>query len=146
MRRVNSIIYGLLGGGALLIGIAGLLFPAVVVPEAAHDSQVSHLVREEAAAAVFIGCMFLWCIFNYERRNVVHYFLIVFTFLMAAIHWFDYLQGHKNWVSPIINSVPVIVLTTMALLSRSEPRARAKMPEPRARPGTRESTVVLFHP
>jgi len=81
-------------------------------------------VREEAAAAVFIGSMLLWCIFNYERRNVVHYFLIVFTFLMAAIHWFDFLRGHKNWVSPIINSVPVLVLTMMALSSRSEASVR----------------------
>ncbi len=119
MKKLNSIVYGLFGGGALLIGAAGLFFPAMVVEESSHDTLVSHLVREEAAAAVFIGCMFLWCIFDYERRNVVHYFLIVFTLLMAAIHWFDYLQGHKNWVSPIMNSVPVIILTSMTLLQKS---------------------------
>jgi len=70
--------------------------------------------------------MLLWCIFNYERRHTVHYFLIVFTILMAAIHWFDFLRGHKNWVSPIMNSVPVLVLAMMALLSRSEPSVREK--------------------
>jgi uncharacterized membrane protein len=124
VKKLNFIVYGLFGGGAFLIGIAGLLFPSMVVEEAGRDSLVSHLVREEAAAAVFIGCMLFSCIFNYERRNVVHYFLIVFTFLMAAIHWFDFLRGHKNWVSPIINSVPVLVLTMMALLSRSEAGVR----------------------
>ena len=126
MKKVNFIFYGLFGGGALLIGAAGLLFPSAVVEEAGRDSLVAHLVREEAAAAVFIGCMLLWCIFNYERRNVVHYFLIVFAFLMAAIHWFDFLRGHKNWLSPIINSIPVLVLTMMTLLSRSEANVRAK--------------------
>jgi len=124
MKKINCIFYGLFGGGALLIGITGLLSPALAVGEAADNSLVSHLVREEAASAVFIGGMLLWCIFNYKRRKVVHYFLIVFTFLLAAIHWFDYLQGHKNWMYPIINSVPVLVLTTMAILSRSEPSAR----------------------
>ena len=126
MKKINCIFYGLFGGGALLIGTVGLLFPSVVVEEAARDSLVSHLVREEAAAAVFIGSMLLWCIFNYERRHAVHYFLIVFTVLMAAIHWFDFLKGHKNWVSPIMNSVPVLVLAMMALLSRSEPSVRKK--------------------
>ena len=63
--------------------------------------------------------MSLWCIFNYERRTSVHYFLIVFAFLIAAIHWFDYFDGHLPWMSPLYNSVPFIMLTTMAILSRS---------------------------
>ena len=37
-----------------------------------------------------------WCIFNYEQRRIVHYFLTLFTLLLAAIHWFDYLGGETS--------------------------------------------------
>jgi hypothetical protein len=62
--------------------------------------------------------MALWCIFNYERRAPVHYFLIVFAFLIA-IHWFDYLSGQLNWLSPLYNTVPFIVLAFMAIGMKS---------------------------
>ena len=114
MRRVNSIIYAVLGAFTILYGIVNLFFPTFMVPEAGRVFVLSHILREQAAMAIFIGCMFLWCIFNYERRRAVHYFLIVFAFLLAAIHWFDYLKGHLNWISPLYNTVPLIVLLVMA--------------------------------
>jgi len=122
MKKANLVIYGLFGAITILYGITNLLFPAFMVPESAQTFVLSHILREQAAMAIFIGCMFLWCIFNYERRTTVHYFLIVFAFLLAAIHWFDYLSGHLNWMSPLYNSVPVVLLTVMALMSRSEPK------------------------
>ena len=122
MKKANLVIYGLFGAIAILYGITNLLFPAFMVPESAQTFVLSHILREQAAMAMFVGCMFLWCIFNYERRTTVHYFLIVFAFLLAAIHWFDYLSGHLNWMSPLYNSVPVVLLTVMALMSRSEPK------------------------
>jgi uncharacterized membrane protein len=119
MKKLNSIIYGVFGAGALLYGVANLLFPATLVKEA-RTFPFSHIMREEAAAAIFIGCMMLWCIFNYERRRVVHYFLIVFALLIAGIHWFDYVQGHLNWKSPLLNTIPLIAFMMMAVGSRSE--------------------------
>src|SRR5438105_12204854 len=118
MRRVNSIIYAVLGAFTIIYGIVNLLFPTFMVPEAGRVFVLSHILREQAAMAIFIGCMFLWCIFNYERRKAVHYFLIVFAFLLAAIHWFDYLHGHLNWMSPLYNTVPFTVLLAMSALSR----------------------------
>lgn len=59
------------------------------------------------------------CIINYERRRGFHYCLMVFTFLLAVIHWYDYLAGHLGWMSPLYNSVPFLVLLIMALFSRS---------------------------
>jgi hypothetical protein len=50
----------------------------------------------------------------------VHYFLIGFAFLLAAIHWFDYLNGHLNWISPLYNTVPFIVFLLMLIPARSE--------------------------
>jgi len=115
MRRVNSIIYAVLGAFTILYGIVNLLFPTLMVPESARSFPLSHILREQAAMAIFIGCMSVWCIFNYERRAAVHYFLIVFAFLLAAIHWFDYLSGHLKWMSPLYNTVPLIVLVVMAI-------------------------------
>lgn len=113
MKRLNVIIYAVLGAIAVIYGVANLLWPTVLVKEAATSFPLSHILREQAAAAIFIGLMSLWCIFNYERRRAVHYFLIVFTFLLSAIHWFDYLTGHLNWMSPLYNTVPVVVLLLM---------------------------------
>ena len=125
MKKANSIIYGLFGAIAIVYGVVNLLLPTLMVPEAARSFVLSHILREQAAMAIFIGCMFLWCIFNYERRSAVHYLLTVFALLLAAIHWFDYLSGHLNWMSPLYNSVPVLVLVLMAIRMRSEPGAVA---------------------
>ena len=125
MKKANLVIYGLFGAGALAYGVVNLLFPAFLVPEIVGSFVLSHILREQAAMAIFIGCMSLWCIFNYERRLAVHYFLILFAFLLAAIHWFDYLSGHLNWISPLYNTVPLIILVVMAIGMRSVPGAVA---------------------
>ncbi len=119
MKRIDQIIYALFGGGALLYGAVNLLFPALLVKEAASSFPVSHILREQAAAAIFVGLMSLWCISNYERRRVVHYFLLVLAFLLAAIHWFDYLSGHLNWMAPVYNTVPFVVLLLMIVPPRA---------------------------
>ena len=118
VRKLNTIIYGLFGVLALTYGLGALISPAAVVAEAGQSFLVAHLVREQGAAGVFIGLMFVWCIFNTERRTAVHYFLTVFAFLVAAIHWVDYLTGHLSWRSPLYNSVPFLILLLMAVLNR----------------------------
>ena len=122
MKKTNRVIYGLFGVGAISYGVANLFFPTLLVHEAAQSFPLSHILREQAAMAIFIGCMSLWCIFNYERRRAVHYFLMVFAFLLSAIHWFDYLTGHLNWMAPFYNTVPLIVLVLMLMLDRVSPR------------------------
>jgi hypothetical protein len=118
LKKINSVIYGIFGAGAIAYGVVNLLFPSFMVAEAGRSFHLSHILREQGAAAIFIGLMSLWCILNYERRRPVHYFLIVFAFLIAAIHWFDYLTGHLPWMSPLYNTVPLIVLASMALIAR----------------------------
>ena len=124
MKKANQIIYGIYGALAILVGIVSLLFQGLLISEAHRTFQLSHILREGGAAGIFVGLMSIWCIFNYERRAAVHYFLIVFAFLMAAIHWFDYLTGHLNWMSPLYNTVPFIVLVLMGILSRSQAAVR----------------------
>ena len=62
--------------------------------------------------------MFLWCIFNEAHRTAVHYFLTFFAFLIAAIHWWDFFNGHLPWKSPLYNTAPFLILLLMALLNR----------------------------
>src|SRR5438309_8137739 len=120
MKKFNVGVYGLLGTVAILYGAAALLIPPVLVPEAAQSFPVRHILREQGAAAIFIGLMAFWCIFNYERRRSVHYCLMVFTFLLALIHWRDYFAGHLRWISALYTSVPFLVLLVMAVFSRRE--------------------------
>ena len=118
MKKINSVIYGLFGSGAILYGAAALLSPVVLESNAAQSFRFAHILREQGAAAIFIGLMAFWCIFNYERRRVVHYCLMVFVFFLAAIHWWDFFAGHLPWMSPLYNTVPFLVLLTMAALDR----------------------------
>jgi hypothetical protein len=115
MKKLSLVVYIALGAGAILYGVANLLFPALLVHEAAQSFPVAHILREQAAAAIFIGLMSLWCVFNYERRQAAHYFLVVLAFLVAAIHWFDFFAGHLGWKSPLLNLAPLIVLLIMTI-------------------------------
>ena len=126
MRKANKFIYGVFGVVAILLGVAVLVFPNSLTSEAERTLPLVHVLREEGAAGVFIGLMSIWCIFNYEKRTVVHYFLIVYAFLMAAIHWFEYMTGHRHLMSPLLNSVPFAMFGVMALLSRGQYQTRKR--------------------
>lgn len=118
MRKLNTIIYGAFGVIALVYGLGALIRPEAIHPEALQSFHISHLLREQGAAGVFIGLMFFWCVFNYDRRMAVHYFLTIFALLVAGIHWFDFFTGHLPWMSPLYNSMPFLILLLMALLNR----------------------------
>ena len=123
MKKTNQVIYGLFGIGALLFGVVALFFPTMLLSETAQSFPLRHIFREEGAAAIFIGLMAFWCVFNYERRRGVHYALMVFAFLLAGIHWFDYFGGHLRWISAAYTTVPFAVLLTMTILSPSPKHA-----------------------
>ncbi len=71
MRKINQIIYAMFGVGAMLFGVAALLFQGALLSDTHRSFPTTHIFREEGAAAIFIGLMSLWCIFNYERRTSV---------------------------------------------------------------------------
>jgi hypothetical protein len=120
VKKIGSIVYGIFGTVAIVFGTANLLLPTALNSEAAQSVHFAHNLREQGAAIIFVGLMAFWCIANYERRRLVHCFLTVFTFLIAAIHWFDYLGGRLPWMSPIYNSVPFLVFLAMAVFGRRE--------------------------
>jgi len=49
MRRVNSIIYAVLGAFTIIYGVANLGFPSILVKEVAQSFALSHVMREQAA-------------------------------------------------------------------------------------------------
>ena len=121
MRKISIAVYALLSAGAILYGLAALFLPSMLVSEAAQSGHLTHILREQGASAIFVGLMAFWCVFHYEQRRVVHYFLTLFALLLAGIHWFDYLNGHKPLMSGLVNSVPFLVLAVLAIsLPRSD--------------------------
>jgi hypothetical protein len=113
MKKISLIVYGIYGSVALLAGIALLLYPGLVEPEA--SGRLIHLLREQGAATVFVGLMSFWLLLNYERRRTVHLLLTLFAFLIAGIHWFDYFGGRKPLASALLNSVGFVVLLALAI-------------------------------
>lgn len=120
MKAANKIIYSLFGVLSVAYGVTALLSPATLLDESARSFHLAHAMRENGAAGIFIGLMSFWCALNYDRRRSVHYCLMVFAFLLAAIHWFDYFGGYLPWISPVYNSVPLTILLIMAVLDRVE--------------------------
>jgi hypothetical protein len=115
MRKINIVLYALIGAGAVLFGVAALFSPTFLESEAVQSGELRHILREQGAAVVFLGLMSFWCIVHYEQRRGVHYFLVLFGLLLAGIHWNDYLQGTRPIMSGVINSVPLLVLLVMSI-------------------------------
>lgn len=115
MKKISLLVYALYGSVALIVGVTALLFPATLEPDA--PSRFIHILREGGAASVFVGLISFWLLFHYDQRRTVHLLLIVFAFLIAGIHWFDYLGGRKPLASALLNSVGFAVLFAIAIVS-----------------------------
>ena len=105
--------YAVFGTLALLAGIAALFRPTLVLPDV-YSQLTVHLIREEAACFIFVGLMFFWCLFHFAERRPVHLALLAFTAIFAGIHWADYLRDLRHLSSPMVNTLPVIILAVTA--------------------------------
>lgn len=122
MKAFTRAIYAAFGALAVGAGTAALLAPALALPQEMYSPMTAHLIREQAAGFVFIGLMFFWCFRHFEQRRPVHLALLLFTGLFAAIHWADYLQEHRDLLSPVINTLPVLALAATAPFARPSAR------------------------
>ena len=111
MRAFTLGIYGVFGAGAVVGGFAAVVAPRLVVPADELPPLAAHLAREEGAAFVFVGCMLLWCVRHFDRRRAVHLAMILFTGLMAAIHW----AGPQVYLAPALaNTAPFVLFLVTA--------------------------------
>lgn len=115
MKKLSLLVYGIYGIVGIFVGLAAILFPATLEPEA--SARLIHIIREGGAASVFVGLMSFWLLFHYDQRRTVHLLLTVFAFLIAGIHWFDYFGGRKPLASALLNSVGFAVLSALAIVS-----------------------------
>ena len=113
MKRIHVALYALIGTGAFAIGAISILAPGVI------PSADDHLTRELGASLIFVGLMTYWCIPNYERRRGVHLLLTVFAVLLAAIHWYEFFLGRRSLISPVVNTIPFVLLLGMIGSKRS---------------------------
>jgi hypothetical protein len=113
MRTLHLALYGLLALLWTVLGVGGL---AGLLPGNPTAEEV-HLARELGAAAVFVGWMHAWCMRNYERRLPVHLGLTLFAALFAAIHWHDWIGEQRSLASPLVSSLPFLVLASMLVPS-----------------------------
>jgi hypothetical protein len=121
MRAFTLGIYAVFGALSLVAATAALLAPQLVLADD-FSPLTAHLIREEAAAFVFIGLMFFWCLRHFDQRRPVHLALMVFTGLFAVIHWADYLREYRHIEGALVNTVPVLVLTVTAPFGRRDAR------------------------
>ena len=117
-KKLAIAVYLLFAAISILYGAVSLIAPSVLHSESSRSFPLAHNLRELGAAGIFLGLMALWCSFNYERSRTVHYLLTVFTLLLAAIHWHDYLIGHLPVISPLYNTMPFLVFGSLALARR----------------------------
>ena len=119
MKGFTIAVYALFGSLALLAGLVTFVMPAVALPADQLTPLNSHLTRELSSALVFIGLMFFWCIRHYQQRRPVHMAFLVFIALFAGVHWQDYFRNSGgNLASPLVNSVPVVLLAVTAPFRR----------------------------
>lgn len=109
MDAFTRALYAVFGSLSILAGCAVLAAPSLLMGPS-DPPVVSHLLREEAAAFIFIGLVFLWARRHFAIRRPIHLALLVFTALFAGVHWADYFGAGAPLKSPVVNTVPFVVL------------------------------------
>ena len=110
MQVASKAIYAILGTIFIIMGLAALFVPGLALPSDARSPLTIHLVREQAAFAVFLGLMACWCVRHFEQRRFVHLALLLFSALFSVIHWVEFLNGHRHLLSPALNTLPFLAL------------------------------------
>jgi hypothetical protein len=126
VRRIAILVYAVLGTLSVAGGILALLDPSFAVPPGAASPLTWHLVREQGSEGIFIGLMFFWCARHFAQRRAVHFALLLFAALFAGIHWAEYFSGRRELLSPVLNSLPLLLLAVTAPWFRTSVPAEAR--------------------
>ena len=127
IKRIPQFIYGILGAVLLLGGVVLILKPAITFPrEIAFIASpnlivadtVVHLAQELGVTLVGISTILLWATFNVEKVGSLIYAFLLFAMLFGGIHWMEYFEGNRKILSPLINSLPFVLLSIAFLFQR----------------------------
>src|SRR5262245_48222964 len=114
MKPIALAVYVLIGALGVILGIAALLMPELALPPDARSPLTEHLVREQGAEGLSIDLMAFWCLVHFGQRRPVHYALLLFVALFASIHWAEFFASRRPLMSPLVNSVPFLLLGATA--------------------------------
>jgi len=121
MKILPKLIHGILGAILVLGGAYTLFQPNVFLPAweenlppteyaVAVSESLKHITIEFGAAFLTVGLLHVWSIFNSEKSTSTNYILLLFWFMMSAIHWVEFMNGNRTINSPLINSIPLILM------------------------------------
>jgi hypothetical protein len=109
MDAFTRAMYAVLGSLSILGGVAMLAAPSLLT-RPTDPPIVSHLLREEAVAFIFVGLVFFWARRHFAIRRPIHLALLVFTALFAGVHWSDHFADHAPIKYALVNTVPFVLL------------------------------------
>ena len=124
---IVKVVYGFFAVAFLLVGIIAFASGTGLLPEplqgivrgAAHgDDNALHIIQEFGAFLVFIGLITFWFIQHYDQSRNFHWAMTIAWGLIALAHWFDVRESRNSLISPVINSIPLILFVTLGLLRR----------------------------
>jgi len=135
LDKITRIVYDVLGGIFLLLGMGAILTPTGWLPEGLTailmageiPSPFGHILQEYGAVFLALGFVFLWYAKRNEQSRGFHWAMTLYFFLNAFIHWVGPEGLVGSWSSGIINSIPFLVMLLLGVLQqRTFDRARGK--------------------
>lgn len=117
---LRSILYGILGFVFTIGGIIGLIYPKLNIAENQHTiPELIHTTMELGAAITPIGMLLIWSAFSSNKTVTLEYFYLIFFLLFSTVHWYEFLLGNRQIFSPVINSIPLLMIIVIFILPRN---------------------------
>ena len=119
--------YGALGFIFSVLGLYTFFKPAIILTEPEADSShtdytihlkeaLIHYGQELGLSFVLIGLVLIWMFFNVSKTKYLNYVFLFSFILLGSIHWAEYFEGHREIISPLINSLPACVFAIVVWL------------------------------
>lgn len=127
--KIIAGIYGVIGAAFFLLGLFGLFQPKLGLgpfegmdlsaPNLAKMADsIVHFTMELSASVIALGSLLLWGSFNANDSQKLDYLFIGYFILFSGLHWFEFFQDNRTIMSPLINSIPLLLFGIVLLLRR----------------------------
>ena len=141
IRILAKVVYGLVGAALLAAGAIILLVNTGLLPDALREGVLKfsqnnlgmlHILQEFGTLMVFAGLVTFWFIRHYEQSHAFHWAMTIYWAIMAIIHWFNVAGPWTSILSPIINTIPVVVFLLIGVLRVVTEREQSREVTPTA--------------